>query len=729
LGLLWVLPLAASDAPRVYEIPKIDDEIRVDAVLDEPAWEHAVQIEAPYENSPGYNVPAKVRTVCLLMHDSTHLYAAFRAYDPEPHKIRAHLTDRDPPFGNDDMVGITLDTFNDQRRAASVALNPLGVQRDEVVDEVNDSFDPSWDAIWESTGRLTDEGYVVEVAIPFSQLRFRKTAGAQTWGINVFRFRPRDRGYINRSQPVDRDIDCLICQFSKIHGFAGVEPGLNLELDPTFTAVRSEQREEIDDLLETTEEVEIGLTAAWGFRPNMVFTATINPDFSHVEADVAQLGINQRFSLFFPEKRPFFLEGRDYFNTPINAVYTRTMVDPSWGLKLTGKEGRNAFGVYAVEDNVTGLVFPSQESSDSELFDQGNRTGIFRYRRDVGRNSTLGALVTGRTGEEYSNQLYGLDGTLRFTQSDTVRFQALASKTEYPEDVREEYGQPAGSLDDTALSVNYEHTTEDWDWGLFYDDLGNDFRADSGFVPRVGVRLTHATVGRIWHGDEHNWYSQTRVGVVWEYTEDQDGNLLEREFEVGWEFRGGMRSRTFVGLGHADEVFEGMLFPDQQSVQFTGGFWPSSDLQLRIVGMAGDQVDYDNGRSGEQVTVAPGLTWRIGIHWSVDFDHEYQRLDVDAGRLFTANLSQARVIYHLNIRTFVRAIVQYTQIDHDPRLYDDEVEARETRLFSQLLFSYKLNARTVVFVGYSEGTDGNDDFHKVLMNRSVFVKLGYAWLL
>jgi len=588
----------------------------------------------------------------------------------------------------------------------------------------------AWDAIWESAGRLTDEGYVVEFSIPFSQLRFQKTTSGQTWGLSITRQRPRDRGYFLRTEARDRDLSCQRCQYSKITGFVGIVGGKNLEINPTITGINTDEREEIDEPLENTaQDVEFGVTALWGFRPNASLSATINPDFSQVEADAAQLGINQRFSLFFEEKRPFFLEGANYFETPINAVYTRTVVSPNWGAKITGKEGRNGFGVYVAEDDVTALLFPGTEESDREIFDEGHHTAVLRYRRDVGRTSSLGAIVTARSGDDYSNAVYGVDGMLRLGPSDIIRFQALGSQTEYPEEIREEYDQPDGTLEDTAFMANYFHDSERWLWGLYLEQFGEDFRADSGFVPQVGARALWGGLWRVWRGDDTSWYTRNSLGAEVSQSEDIDGNLLSREAEVGWSFSGGMRSNTRIEIDYGDEVVEGVSIPDQMGVRFRGSFWPSGNLEFGLHGRIGDQVDYANIQPGEQVRLKPWLTWRPGKHWEVNLNHEYRDLDVEGGRLFKANLSQMRLVYYLNVRTFVRAILQYTDVERNPALYEDEVEAHESRLFSQLLFSYKLNPRTVIFLGYSDTTNSDDSFNDVLMNRSVFIKLGYAWLL
>jgi hypothetical protein len=234
---------------------------------------------------------------------------------------------------------------------------------------------------------------------------------------------------------------------------------------------------------------------------------------------------------------------------------------------------------------------------------------------------------------------------------------------------------------------------------------------------------------RKWWGEDDHWYSQVLLGGGFFYGEDQGGNLLHRGTWFGCTYEGPMRSLFNIEGRYLDEVSDGVLFPDQIGANYSGWIWPSGDLQLRLSGRLGDQIDYDNNRQGDEIVIEPGLLWRPGTHWEINVDHQFNRLDVADGRLFTANLSRARLAYHFNVRTFLRAIVHYTDIDRDPNLYRDEVEARSRELFTQFLFSYKVNPRTVIFVGYSDTTESNDTLADVVMNRSVFIKLGYAWLL
>jgi hypothetical protein len=483
----------ASEGPatppphRTFEVRRAPVAIEVDGALTDEGWKQAAVIDLPYEFFPGDNLPAPVRTEFLVTFGEQHLYLAFRAFDPEPGRIRAHLADRDAitTFQQDDHVGFILDTFNDERRGFQFRVNPLGVQADAVFSELEGIEDFSWDAIWSSAGRVTAEGYEVEIAIPFNQLRFPKTEAAQTWGFDAFRSYPRSVRHRLLARWNDRNRACLLCQADKLAGFAGMTPGRNLEFDPTVTGRRTDRRPDAPAApLENGEATgEVGLTARWGITPNLIFNATVNPDFSQVEADVAQLDVNTRFALFYPEKRPFFLEGIDFFATPLNTVFTRTIVDPVGGLKLTGKSGSNAYGVFVARDDTNNILLPSNQGSEVVSLAQGVTSAVARYRRDVGRTSTVGAIYTGREGGEYHNRVFGADVFLRPGASDTVRVQALGTRTANPVGVADLAGHGREEFDGYGLFADYFHESRHWFWFAGYQDLSPGFRADNGFIP------------------------------------------------------------------------------------------------------------------------------------------------------------------------------------------------------------------------------------------------------
>ena len=496
----------AKDKPKAqnYTISQATSEINIDGEMDEQAWSDAIIIKLPYEWLPGDNIPAPVDTDCLVTFDKDNFYVAFRCYDPDPSKIRAHLMDRDATdiLIQDDHVNFMIDTFNDERRGFQFRVNPLGVQADAFLSESEGYEDFSWDAIWNSAGRITDWGYAIEIEIPFNQLRFPRTEEIQTWGFSAERSYPRNVRHRMTSHKRDRDISCIVCQFNNIIGIQGISPGLNLEFDPTLTANRTDKRDDFPSgrIKAGKMNADPGITARWGITPNIILNATANPDFSQVEADAAQLEVNTRFTLRYPEKRPFFLEGADFFLTPIEAVFTRTLADPAGGLKLTGKIGKDAFGFFGTYDRINNLIFPSNQGSMSASFDQNVMSGVFRYRRDVGQNSTIGILYTGRTAEDYFNHVAGFDGFVYLSRTKFLRFQYLHSETDYSKDISLAYGQSTGSFGGDAFEVSFLHLGRDWWYTGSFNDLSPGFRADNGYVPRVDARGVGAAVYRILWG-------------------------------------------------------------------------------------------------------------------------------------------------------------------------------------------------------------------------------------
>ena len=721
-------PLPAQEAGESrppYRVERATSEIRIDGALDEPAWSAAAVVELRYETRPAENQPPPVETRVLLAYDDANLYVAFDAKDPDPSAIRAHLADRDTAW-SDDFVGIVLDPFNDERRAFEFFINPLGVQMDMFMDDVGGNEDESWDAIWSSAGRITEEGFIVEIAIPWSSLRFPRTVGEQTWGFDALRFYPRDQRRRIASQPMDRNVTCYLCQVSKMTGFSGITPGRNVEVVPTVTSSRTDRREDFPSggLEDGDVETDLGVTARWGITPNLALNAAINPDFSQVEADAAQLDVNNQFALFFPEKRPFFLEGADFFRTPFDAVFTRNVADPSWGAKLTGKEGRNALGVFVAEDERTNLILPGSQGSAAVSLPMETTDAVLRYRRDLGSSSAFGVLFTGREGDEYSNRVGGLDGLYRFTDADSVRAQALFSQTEYPDSLNL---APSGLLDDAAFLLSYNHNSRNWRGSLRYEDVGREFRADMGFMPRVDYTDLAAGLDRVWYGKTGARLTQWSFGGAWIQTEDESGQLLEREFELSADLNGPRQSFLEVEARRGERFFNGVTF-DETSANAFFEIDPTGDLYFSFFTRVGDEIDFVNTRPGEILHLEPSVRFNLGLHLRTRITHVLQQLDVKGGRLFEANLTQVNAVYQFNVRTFVRAILQYTDIQRTPSLYIQAVDESTERLFSQLLFSYKLNPQTVLFVGYSDSALGEERVDLTRADRTLFLKLGYAWL-
>jgi hypothetical protein len=720
----------ALPARVTFAVKRATSPIRVDGVLDEQAWADAVNVPVAFEWSPGDNIPAPVRTDCLVTYDGRNLYVAFRAFDQAPREIRAHLMDRDDTntLIQDDHVGLMIDTFNDERRAFQFRINPLGVQADAVFSEQDGIEDFSWDMIWDSKGRLTPDGYVVEIALPLKQLRFQAGKGPQTWGFEAFRSWPRTVRHRLSSQARDRDKSCLLCQENKISGLEGLAQGRNLEFDPTGTFSRTDRLDE-GALTRGDPTAEAGLTARWSVTSNMTFNGTINPDFSQVEADVAQLDVNQRFALFYPEKRPFFLEGLDFFATPIQAVFTRTVADPSFGAKLTGKQGANAVGVFVARDEVNNLILPANQGSQSASLDEGVTTTVARYRRDIGSGSTIGGLVTSRDGGDYFNRQFGADLFWRASASDSVRVQAIGSNTRYPDSIVADYAQPAGAFGGGALYADYQHITRNWMGFASFDSFSPGFRSDTGFIPRVDERQVYGEGLHRWWRGAGAWFNTIDVGARgWRIT-DWSWTLTDQTVAAYVNYTGPYQSQAQVNVPKDVIVYQGVRY-EYYRPNFAAGIKPTGNTNFQVTGRFGGGVDYANGRKATRVVqLGPSIEYRPVRRVSLSLQYNLDELSVDGGRLYRANLTQMRAIVYFNVRAFVRAILQYTDISRDPELYTVPTDARTRHLFSQYLFSYKLNPQTVLFVGYSDNAAAATGADLQQQNRTFFIKVGYAWVL
>lgn len=719
---------------KSFTVNRAVSPIKVDGVLNEEAWKHVEGVDLPYEYYPGDNIPAPVKTECLITFDKGKLYIAFRCFDPEPAKIRAHLMDRDDVggFTQDDHVAVTIDTFNDTRRGFRFAVNPLGVQADGVFNELSGlsagATDYTWDAIWKSAAKKTDFGYVVEMAVPFTQLRFPSIDQKLTWGFSVERAYPRqDALHSLISHVKDRNIVCFLCQANKISGFEKVKPGRDLEFDPTLTATRTDQRKDFPsgEMDAGKIEVDPGLSVRWGITPNLTMNAAVNPDFSQVEADAAQLEVNTRFALRYPEKRPFFLEGKDYFYTPKEIVFTRTVFDPVWGVKMTGKLGKNALGIIATQDRVTNLLFPSNQGSFTISLDQDVYGGVVRYRRDVGKGSTLGALYTGRAGEDYHNHVVGVDGFFRVSKSKTMKFHLLHSNTDYPDAVADQYGQEKDAFSDFSMYGSIIHSSRSLFYGLLYEDLGKDFRADFGFIPRVDTRRLLAFIeGTLW-GKPGGWFERWLYGIVFINIADDNGTLTDRSLNFNFSYYGPLQTDATIGGNIRKEYYNGITY-DLNDVYAGLVMAPSGFFNISLYFEGGDAVDYDNFRKAKFARFTSSFGWRPvgGVNFSLS--HIFQRLSLQGEEINAVHLLQARLGYHFSVRTFLRAIVQYTDLAQNPGLYLEPVGEKTKVLFTQFLFSYKLNPQTVLFLGYSDNSYGFGRVSLTRNDRTFFLKIGYA---
>ncbi len=713
-------------------IPKLEGSVHVNlnGVLDDTVWQKALKLELNYETQPGENIPPPVKTEAFIAYSKTHLYVAFLAYDPRPSEIRGNLTDRDNIF-DDDFVVVNLDTFNDQRRIYTFACNPLGIQGDLI--ETDTVSDTSWDAIWGSAGRITAEGYVVEMAIPLSSLRFQDKKSEQVWGFNMSRSYPRNLSHYIDFVSRDRNFSCILCQMAKITGFEGARAGKNIEVDPSISGIFTQEREDFfsGKWIEKKKKLNLGFTAHWGFTPNMVLSAAINPDFSQIEADIAQLDINTQYALYYPEKRPFFMEGANIFDTRVatwkryNPVHTRSLADPDWGIKLTGKQGPHAVGFFSVQDHITNILIPGSQSSVSSSIAMKNIGTVLRYRLDVGQTSTVGLLVTDREGDHYYNRLLGADSYLRINRKKYVKAQFLTTWTSYPTDIATKYNQPQGVLTGALLDFVFRHESRDFGYYVTYRQASPGFRADLGYMPHVGYRNINAVmIFASWREPGH-WYTFMNLTPSVEYETDFDSQLIQKIAKVTYYYKGSLQTIYNLNGTIGKKSYNGNIF-DISRIENIFQIQPSGKLQFYTEFDFGKQIDFDNTRQGSNIVFNAGIVWKTGRHVSISLDHVVEWFKIDAGRLYTANVSNLKLVYQFSGRAFLRAILQYVNYNYNVDNYTFPIDSQFKSLFSQVLFSYKINPQTMLFLGYSDDHYGIGYIPLKQTNRTFFLKIGYA---
>ena len=710
--------LAAQNSPALT-IPRIEGTMKADGKLDEPFWQQAAVTTMPYEIGPGENTPAGAETTVYIVDSGKSLRVAFKAKDPDPSKIAAVLRDRDSAY-KDDFLGIRVDTFNTQQRALQFFVSARGVQMDLTYDETNGNEDDSWDAIWDSGAQIDADGYTVEMDIPYSSLKFKHSTEAQLWGIQFLRIRPRENRFVYSDRKDDRNNKCDLCQQNKISGFAHADPGKNILVNPTLTAGYGENRNAPGQPFSSDgTNIDFGLDLTWSPTPNNTLSATYNPDFSQIEIDGAQLDVNTNFALFYPEKRPFFLESADFFSTPSELVYTRNIADPDYGVRFTGRSGDNTYGFFGASDTQTNVLRPGPFGSRIGFINAESTDLVGTYRYNFNSTSNIGTLVTHRSGGDYSNSLTAVDGKWQ-KGGHTLTAQFMHSET----DDALGYSADPFSGDAYFLAYNYSDREKSFNLRQFSYDPG--FRADMGFIGQVD--FTKSVIGGAyrWYPKNH-FFNQISVNGDWDITHQVSvERLMEREIEAYISANGKMQSYLQAGGGQRVRYWRGVNY-DETFYTFFGQFTPFKSWQFELFYRGGDQIDFRNNALGRIQSWQPGVTGSINDNISINLSFVDESLDRAGGTVYHARLMDTRLSWQFNLRQRLRLAVQYGTTDFDLSLNPGQTDAELSDFGTQLVYSYKINPRTVFYAGYSDNYFGSDSIDSFQTNRSLFLKLGYAW--
>ena len=733
--LLDVAPARAQDPPATFRIARANANISVDGALDDPGWKDAAPIDAWYETSPGDNVKPRVRNVGRLAYDDHSLYVGLELEDPDPKAIKAPFADRDNVDSTTDYAGVILDPRNDGKTGILFLANPRGIQYDAVSNDTTGNEDNSPDFFWEAAARIGDTGWTLEIRIPFSSLRY-PTTDPQTWGFMLYRNWPREFRYQMFANRLPRGGNCFICYESKLEGLGGLPRGGHLVVAPYANGRRTDApMGDLGTPLETGPVTgDAGLDIKWTPSAAAAIDATLNQDFSQIESDVAQIDANERFALFYPEKRPFFLEGVELLSTPVQAVYTRTITSPRYGGRATGRFGATAYTALFAEDRGGGsVILPGPNGSSFADQDFRSWAGIVRLRHDFGR-SFASLLATDREVEDGGfNRVVGPDLQWRPKDGENVTGQLLVSFTRTPNrpDLAEEWD--GRYLEGHAAHTYWSHSRRSHDWWLEYRDFGDGFRADNGFVPQVGYRELFLDTGRTFRPTK-GAVRRIRTFFTADRTIDREGDLLYDELSPGFGLDA--RFNTFARIRWAwnhVRVGEAKKTLPRSRLVFVVNTSPARFLpQINLEGFLGGEIDFDNVRTGRGGNVSLGWTVRPTDHLELRLNNGRRWLDVgvpgraERPRLFTARVDRLRATYNFTARAFVRLISQYVQTQRDPSLYVDEVAPKDAAFSGSALFAYKLNWQTVVFLGYGDNRTLSEDDTLEREDRQFFVKLSYA---
>ena len=724
---IGALLLPASPALGLTEVPHTAQNASIDGDLDEPLWGSALRIVLDLETSPGENTPAPVRTTAYMVRSDTHLYIAFVAEDPAVERIRASFRDRDTIM-SEDWVGVSLDTFNDERRSYEFYVNPYGAQLDALFDDVLGNTDNSWDTIWNSMGKVDDTGYRVEIAIPFRSLRFANLEEGNTWGVRFLRHFPRDVPHELADTDQDRSRNCTLCQYAKYNfRFIPQNTTRGIEITPTLSILHSESREPDASWDGGDTDYEPGLDFAWNINTQNVLAATLNPDFSQVESDALLLDVNTAFALYYPEKRTFFLEGIDYFKTLEDLVFTRNVVDPDAGVKLTGKTGKHMYATFYARDTVTSFLIPGPLYSSVGIVDGESDDFVARYRLDVGETSTVGVLATSRESGDYFNHLAALDGRWVFNEQHSLKWQVMKSETRYPDALAEEYDQPRGEFDGDAVYMIYQFKNRDWDTKLFLRDYSDGIRADMGFLYKAGYDRQGILIDRYFYSDDDNWWHTIRAHVNWTITHASDGTMIRRCNEMATEIRGPLQSILYFNYANLSEYWDGVLY-DGSFFEFYGETRPHPQWIVQVASIVGDEVDLANSRLGDSVEFAFWVQYKPSDHLTMATDFALMELDYRGDRVFTAWINDFRASYQFNLKHRLELTLQYQSLDRNPAMYGFPVAETDNDLASRLVYSFKINPRTVFYAGYSDHAIETDEIGSLTStDRTAFLKFSYGF--
>ena len=725
---------------------------RIDGALDDPVWERATRITEFAQQRPLDGAPATEDTDVFIAYDNENLYFGIHAHYSDRALIRANRADRDQTF-IDDTVAVYFDPFLDQQRAYIFSVNGYGVQADSLLESSAQGMpgagggggggggrpggggrtpgsgrggmsaalaaslgapptgDLSWDALFESGGRLVDDGWTAEMAIPFKSLRYpeRRPGEPHRWGFQIVRtIFGKDEADV--WSPVSRGQAGFLTQMGLLDGLTNLSTSRNLEILPTVTAIRFGSLDAATGTFAEETQPEGAVNLKYGVTPNLTAGFTYNPDFSQIESDSPQIEVNQRFPLFFPELRPFFLEGQEVFTVPgqVNLLHTRTIVDPRYGTKLTGKVGNTTLGVLVANDEAPG----KRDDLGADAIGKTSQIFVGRARYDLYAESSIGVMATDREFLDSYSRVAAVDGRFRLGRTSSLTM--LYAGSQHRDEVGAERTGP-------IAHVAYNRQGRNLSYGASFDSVDPDFRTDTGFLQRVDTRSARANAAYRWWPDNlvSNWGPFASYGRIYDFA----GVLHDEQTGAGVRATLANGIITVANVNQDLEHYGGIDF--RKTSAFIGG-GASASRKIAFGGFLnwGDQVRYgDAPFLGRSVNSTVFVNLRPTSRLSADLNLITSRLHdpLTEALVFDVKILRTFTTYQLTNRLALRNIMEYNSLSRT--------------LGSNVLFTYRVNAGTVFFVGYDDHYQQEDLIDAVRFpttalrqtNRAFFTKLSYLF--
>jgi hypothetical protein len=692
--------------------PQFSSPPKIDGTLENPVWEEGIVIDRFTQYEPLEGSEPSEKTVAYIGYDSKNLYIAVRAYDSDPKAVRACLTQRDQVMG-DDVITVYLDTFNDKKRAFVFQVNPCGVQVDGIYTETRRrgrgrggggsgffGFDRNYDTFFVTEANMDEQGYTVEMAIPFKSLRFPNTPN-QVWGLQIMRNIQRKNEEIYW-HPRSRDVNGFLIQAGTLEVQGQIEKGKNFEIMPVLTGLKA-QGSKVD--------TDPGINLKYGITSDLTADVAINPDFSQIEADMPQIDVNQRYALYYPEKRPFFLEGKDFFDTPFELVYTRNIVNPFWGTKLTGKVGKITMGFMSAYDETPAQIDNPWEE-EPEIENYRGLVNVFRLKQDLYSESHIGFILTDKEmGSSWKNltnnynRVAGFDGHFKLWNYYRFSFQIVGSQTKWREDKTDLV---------PAMSFNFSRQARHLTFSLDYNQIPEDFSAALGFFRRKDIRSLSTRVGYAFL-PMNDYIVDIRPSLEYRRVYDFNDTLTDEEVRLGFFITGWRNSFIYGGYTVEMERYEGIDYHRKSfraSIRSEPLSWFNGSFNFSF----GDSIYYEeNPYLGYKTSIGFTLTFKpltnLRAFYTFRNDNFYENKGGE--RVYQVNIISQRVSYQLSRHLSVRLITDYND-------YYNEV-------YTSLLFSYELRPGTVFYFGIDDNQEQDESGIYKVQGRFVFVKFSYWW--